>query len=221
MSIRTLLAAGAAALALTACGDADDEVARDIDRGVERTERVVDDAVNDMDRMGDRTMDRMDNDMGRMDGDDMEMSFSLVNASGFEIGTVTIEDEDEGVEVDIDATSLPEGTLAVHFHETGACDGPGFMSAGQHYNPGGVNHGFEASSPKPHAGDMRNIEVPRSGMVDVELDNERVTLRERPGLAPLLDSNGSALIIHAKADDYESQPGGASGDRIACAVIAR
>ena len=218
MTIRTILAAGVATLALSACGNADDEVARDIDTGVERTERALENAVDDTERMTDRTVERMDTDM---DGDDMEMSFSLVNASGFEIGTVTVEDEEVGVEVDIEATSLPEGTLAVHFHENGTCDGPDFTSAGQHYNPGGVNHGFEAASPKPHAGDMRNIEVPRSGVVDVELDNERVTLRPRDGLAPLFDANGTALIIHAGADDYESQPSGDAGGRIACAVIAR
>ena len=217
MTMRTLLAAGAATLALAACGNADDEVARDIDTGVERTERVLDNAVNDTERMADRTTERMDASMD----DDMEMSFSLVNASGFEIGTVTIEDEEVGVEVDIDATSLPEGPHAVHFHENGTCDGPDFTSAGGHYNPSGVNHGFDAASPNPHAGDMRNIDVPRSGVVEVELDNERVTLRPRDGLAPLLDSNGTALIIHAGADDYESQPSGDAGGRIACAVIAR
>jgi Cu-Zn family superoxide dismutase len=38
---------------------------------------------------------------------------------------------------------------------------------------------------------------------------------------PLLDGDGAALVIHAKADDYESQPSGASGDRIACAAITQ
>ena len=231
MNIRTILAAGAATLALAACGNADDEAARDTRTGVERTEQALENAVNDTERMADQSMDSMgsgtefDTDGASMgsgtDMDDMEMSFSLVNASGFEIGTVTIEDEEVGVEVDIDATSLPEGAHAVHFHENGTCDGPDFTSAGGHYNPSGVNHGFDAASPNPHAGDMRNIEVPRSGVVDVELDNERVTLRERDGLAPLLDANGTALIIHAGADDYESQPSGDAGGRIACAVISR
>jgi len=35
----------------------------------------------------------------------------------------------------------------------------------------------------------------------------------------LLDADGSALVIHAAPDDYRSQPAGAAGDRIACAVI--
>jgi Cu-Zn family superoxide dismutase len=36
----------------------------------------------------------------------------------------------------------------------------------------------------------------------------------------LADDDGTALVVHAKADDYKTDPSGASGDRIACAVIA-
>jgi Cu-Zn family superoxide dismutase len=39
---------------------------------------------------------------------------------------------------------------------------------------------------------------------------------EKPSL---LDSNGSALVIHAKPDDYTTQPIGGAGDRVACGVI--
>jgi Cu-Zn family superoxide dismutase len=38
--------------------------------------------------------------------------------------------------------------------------------------------------------------------------------------ATLLDGDGAALVIHAKADDYATDPSGNSGDRIACAVIS-
>ena len=34
------------------------------------------------------------------------------------------------------------------------------------------------------------------------------------------DADGTALVVHAKADDYRTNPSGNSGDRIACAVIA-
>ena len=33
--------------------------------------------------------------------------------------------------------------------------------------------------------------------------------------------DGSALIIHAKPDDYKTDPSGDSGDRIACSVVAK
>jgi len=41
------------------------------------------------------------------------------------------------------------------------------------------------------------------------------------GDTSLFDADGSALVIHAKADDYRSQPAGDSGDRIGCAVIEK
>ena len=34
------------------------------------------------------------------------------------------------------------------------------------------------------------------------------------------DADGTALVVHAKADDYKTDPSGDSGDRIACAVVA-
>ena len=35
----------------------------------------------------------------------------------------------------------------------------------------------------------------------------------------LRDADGSALVMHAKADDEVTDPSGNSGDRIACAVL--
>jgi Cu-Zn family superoxide dismutase len=49
--------------------------------------------------------------------------------------------------------------------------------------------------------------------------NTFVTLDDEP--ASLLDEDGSALVIHANADDYETDPSGNAGDHIACGVISR
>jgi Cu-Zn family superoxide dismutase len=35
----------------------------------------------------------------------------------------------------------------------------------------------------------------------------------------LLDEDGSALVVHARPDDYASDPAGNAGDRIACGEI--
>lgn len=227
---RTILLS-TAALALVACGasDADpdafgdletDDVATAAQKEVGQTAQGY--GANDVvDRDGVDT--QMQNARERMDDMDMMMQrdFKVMNASGRSIGTVTVEDTASGVNVILDITSIPAGRHAIHFHENGSCDTPDFRSAGGHYNPGDVNHGFEADMPRPHAGDMRNFDAPQSGIVQTTVKNERVTLSSRDGFAPLFDSNGTALIIHAKADDYESQPSGAAGARIACAVISR
>jgi Cu-Zn family superoxide dismutase len=68
----------------------------------------------------------------------------------------------------------------------------------------------------PHAGDMPNLHVPESGKLSIEVLNPLVTLR---GDRALLDEDGSALVIHAGADDYVTDPAGNAGDRIACGVI--
>lgn len=152
--------------------------------------------------------------------DPIVATFDVINISGSPIGTVTISDEDAGgVTLSLDVTSIPQGSHAIHFHENGRCDIPDFKSAGGHYNPMEVNHGFESEAPNPHAGDMRNFDAPMSGVVQTDIRNERVSLSDREGLAPLYDEDGTALIIHASADDYMTQPTGAAGGRIACAVI--
>ena len=39
------------------------------------------------------------------------------------------------------------------------------------------------------------------------------------GQNSILDSDGSALVIHQSADDYQTDPSGESGDRLAAGVI--
>ena len=68
----------------------------------------------------------------------------------------------------------------------------------------------------PHAGDMPNLHVPADGKLQIEVLNPTVTLSEE---AALLDADGSAIVIHAGADDYKTDPAGNAGDRIACGVV--
>jgi superoxide dismutase, Cu-Zn family len=100
----------------------------------------------------------------------------------------------------------------------GACDPPGFQSAGGHFNPLGWEHGF--LNPRgPHAGDLPNIHVPAGGRLELEVLAPGLTLG--PGPTTLFDADGSALVIHEGVDDYRTDPTGNAGDRIACAVIRR
>ncbi len=154
---------------------------------------------------------------GGASADMEEVSFLILNTQGSEIGTVEIESlQGGGVEVEVAVSGLTPGVHAMHFHEYGRCDGPDYKSSGGHYNPEGVAHGQVDDG--PHAGDMMNVEVNTDGTGKFEVTNMRVNLRAGT-LPALMDSDGTALIIHAGADDYVSQPSGAAGPRVACAVI--
>lgn len=149
--------------------------------------------------------------------DAKETSFPIFNAQGAEIGNLKIEAiAGGGVAVEVSVTGLTPGKRAMHFHEFGRCDGPDYKSAGGHYNPAGVAHGQVEDG--PHAGDMMNVEVGADGTGTFKVTNMKVSLREG-SLPALMDADGTALIIHGGADDYKSQPSGAAGPRVACAVI--
>lgn len=145
---------------------------------------------------------------------------TFTDIAGAPRGTALLWQDLEGtVHVELRAVSLPPGTKGMHFHAVGRCDNEGqgqFATAGPHFNPEGRRHGL-SSVDGPHAGDLPNILVRPDGTVSVELTTDRITLTDGP--RTLLDSDGSALIIHAQQDDQLTDPAGNSGARIACGVI--
>ncbi|MEC9364870.1 MAG: superoxide dismutase family protein [Pseudomonadota bacterium] len=144
---------------------------------------------------------------------------TFINTDGRAIGTVDLRQIESGVLVSARASRLPSGRHGFHFHEAGQCDPQtGFRSAGGHYAPRKNAHGLDAAD-GPHAGDMPNQTVDERGALRVDLLNSRVSLAGAE--APLLDDDGSALVVHAGRDDYRSQPSGDAGNRIACAAIVQ
>jgi Cu-Zn family superoxide dismutase len=101
-----------------------------------------------------------------------------------------------------------------HVHDKGDCSAPDAGSAGGHFNPGGQPHGDPRGSAH-HAGDLINVRADEQGRAQVDVHTEAATL----GDGGANDIAGKAIIVHAKPDDYSSQPSGNSGDRIACGVI--
>jgi superoxide dismutase, Cu-Zn family len=142
---------------------------------------------------------------------------SMKNQDDEEIGTAELKEHDGATMISLDVSDLPEGEHGFHIHENGSCEAPDFKSAGGHYNPEDVDHGTESDN-GPHAGDMENIEVAEDGTIQTEMMNDKVTLKAGEENS-LLKEGGTALVIHAGADDMESQPSGDAGDRIACGVI--
>ena len=140
----------------------------------------------------------------------------MVDAEGRGLGAVILNEAGGEVAMAGALIGLSPGEHGFHIHATGSCDPPTFESAGDHLAPAGTPHGFDAAG-GPHAGDLRNLVAGPDSIATVELTTSLVSLRG--GDAPLLDGDGSALVVHADPDDYASQPSGNSGARIACGVI--
>lgn len=143
---------------------------------------------------------------------------TVLNPDGAMIGTVTLTETPAGVLIATDITGLPPGLHAFHIHAVGSCEPPDFTSAAGHFNPTGAQHGL-LNPGGPHAGDMPNVSVGPDGVLRVEVLNAMVTLGE--GEASLFDADGSSIVLHIGPDDYITDPAGAAGARIACAVIER
>ena len=141
----------------------------------------------------------------------------LKDKDGKTVGSVTLTDTPNGVLLNVSLTRVPAGDHALHIHGIGKCEPPSFKSAGGHFNPDDKKHGI-LNPGGPHAGDMPNIHLPDSGKLQIEVLNTRVSLN---GGAALLDDDGSALLIHAGADDYKTDPTGEAGGRIACGVVTK
>ncbi len=139
----------------------------------------------------------------------------FLGLGGSEIGRATMTEGAGGVLFEIEIAGLPPRKwVALHIHETGACDPTSsHESAGGHFNPDDKEHGFLAAN-GPHAGDMPNQYVGDDGVMRAQVFNGMVTLKEGDR-----SIRGRAVVVHAGSDDNRTGPAGGAGDRLACAVI--
>jgi Cu-Zn family superoxide dismutase len=139
------------------------------------------------------------------------VTVAMRDAQGRDLGSVTLAESAQGITLTGTLRGLAPGEHGIHVHTTGRCEPP-FESAGPHWNPTTRQHGTQ-NPQGPHFGDMPNLTVGADSSVSVQGTTAGGTLR---GQNALLDADGAAVVIHAGADDYRTDPSGQSGDRIAC-----
>jgi len=140
----------------------------------------------------------------------------LYDARGADRGRVDIFRDGGGLRLELVARGFGAGTYGMHVHAVGQCTPPDFASAGPHWNPTDVQHGHD-NPLGAHHGDLPNlvVEPDTIGRASLRIVGSRLT-----GEGGLIDADGAAFVIHAKPDDFRTDPSGNSGDRIACGVIS-
>ncbi|TMR01581.1 superoxide dismutase [Actinomadura soli] len=163
------------------------------------------------------------------------LTAQVTDVQGKEVGRLTIDGAGWGRQrVSVQVWNLPAGFHGFHVHAVGKCDPAAvdpstgkvspFFTAGPHLDLGGPNnHGA-------HAGDLPNLQIGKNGRGTAE------TLTDRFQTKDLLDADGSAIVVHALADNHGNIPeryesggkkgpdadtlkAGDSGGRSACGVI--
>jgi len=161
-----------------------------------------------------------ENQMGNMETETVMTEKSatalLSAASGSNVsGTATFTQTADGkVKMVLAVENLKAGEHAIHLHKNGDCSAADATSAGGHWNPAGDDHGKRGKN-EYHAGDIDNLTVGEDGKGNLEMVVEGWSI----GDGQDSDILNKAVIIHADADDFTSQPSGAAGSRVACGVI--
>ena len=110
-----------------------------------------------------------------------------------------------GVLVSAEVTGLPhDGFYAFHIHEGTNCSGEAFSNSGSHYNPTGTTH-------PNHAGDLPPL-LSHKGKAQMSVLTGRFRVDE---------IIGKTVVIHSDPDDFNTQPSGNPGEKIACGIICR
>lgn len=140
---------------------------------------------------------------------------TLSLASGVPAGTAQLLAQGDQVTLAVAVTGISPGAHGIHLHTVGSCGRPDFTSAGAHLNPLGRKHGSLSAGGK-HEGDLPNITIGAggSGSLSAVLGGTPDQIRDW-----VFDDDGTAIVVHAAADDYMTDPAGNSGARIACGLF--
>ena len=152
---------------------------------------------------------------GPLAAEELQATARISRLDGQPVGIVTLTQMPGTVVIRIKASGLTPGAHGFHIHETAACSSD-FKAAGGHYNPDGHGHGFAGQG--AHAGDLPNLVAHEDGSARAEFLTDRISLKDGVH-GSLFDTDGSAIVIHARPDSYGDSAG--AGGRVACGVIER
>ena len=142
----------------------------------------------------------------------------MIDRNGDEIGFANIMQGPHGILIHIRVSDLTPGKHGLHLHSAGVCNPEdGFTSSMGHVGKAPGAHGL-MNPDGPEAGDLPNIFVGADGIGETELFTHLVSIGEGPG-ENLMDTDGSAFVIHENPDDHITQPIGGAGPRVACGVV--
>ncbi|MCL6684484.1 superoxide dismutase family protein [Sphingomonas alba] len=147
-------------------------------------------------------------------------SYDIVTDGGRKAGTVSLTEAPKGLLIRVEAAGLTPGWHGMHIHSVATCADPGFKASGGHVHDASSTsvHGL-LNANETDLGDLPNIYAGPDGKAAAEVLAPNVSLGTADGRLNLLDTDGSALVIHASPDDHSSQPIGGAGARVACAAI--
>lgn len=170
--------------------------------------------------------------VGQTDTEGNRLAHATVrDVNGTVLGTVNFFSDRGKLTVTGRLHGLSAGFHGMHVHAVGICDPQAtdpagnvvpFVSAGGHLGATTTGHGN-------HAGDLPLLLVSADGTTTT------VTATDRLNRALLFDTDGSALIVHALADNYANIPTrysatgpdaatlatGDSGGRVGCGLVSR
>lgn len=131
-------------------------------------------------------------------------SVELKNLTGETIGSGKLTQTPHGVLVNVKVSDLPPGAKGIHLHSKADCSADtAFQSSKGHHGEGKGDHGL--LNPRgPGKGDLGNIYVGENGVGELQFFKAGVFLEG--GDLPLLDDDGTAIIIHANEDDQVTRP---------------
>ncbi len=150
------------------------------------------------------------------DMDGKNLSVAMESKSGSDVsGTIMLKQVKDQVIMEANLTGLTPGEHAIHIHANGDCSSDDGKSAGGHWNPTTDDHG-KWGHDDHHMGDIGNLVAKDDGVATLEFSTDKWCIGCDDETKNVI---GKAFIVHASADDFESQPSGAAGARVACGVI--